>query len=84
MQALVEENKDKAILPGQFLHVEVVLPAQPNIVTVPQTAVVASLYGDYVFTIDEEDKAGEKVLVTKQVFVKTPDVAVGSSKSFRA
>ena len=71
VQALVEENKDKAILPGQFLHVEVVLPAQPNIVTVPQTAVVASLYGDYVFTIDEEDKAGEKVLVTKQVFVKT-------------
>ncbi|KAB0268659.1 efflux RND transporter periplasmic adaptor subunit [Microvirga brassicacearum] len=71
VQALVEDNKDGSILPGQFLHVEVVLPPQPNIVTVPQTAVVTSLYGDYVFTIDEEDKAGEKVLTTKQVFVKT-------------
>jgi membrane fusion protein (multidrug efflux system) len=40
-------------------------------VTVPQTAVITSLYGDYVYTIDEETKAGEKVLVTKQVFVKT-------------
>ena len=39
--------------------------------TVPQTAVIASLYGDYVFTIDEEERAGAKVLVTKQVFVKT-------------
>ena len=27
---------------------------QPNVMTVPQTAVIASLYGDYVFTIDEE------------------------------
>jgi membrane fusion protein (multidrug efflux system) len=71
VQALVEDNKDGSILPGQFLHVEVVLPPQPNVVTVPQTAVVTSLYGDYVFTIDEEEKAGEKVLTTKQVFVKT-------------
>ena len=71
VQALVEENKDGTVLPGQFLHVEVVLPPEPNVVTVPQTAVIASLYGDYVFTIDEEEKAGEKVLVTKQVFVKT-------------
>ena len=39
--------------------------------TVPQTAVIASLYGDYVFTIDEEERAGAKALVTKQVFVKT-------------
>jgi membrane fusion protein (multidrug efflux system) len=71
VQALVEENKDGTVLPGQFLHVEVVLPPEPNVVTVPQTAVIASLYGDYVFTIDEEEKAGDKVLVTKQVFVKT-------------
>lgn len=71
VQALVGDNKDGSILPGQFLHVEVVLPPQPNVVTVPQTAVVTSLYGDYVFTIDEEEKAGEKVLTTKQVFVKT-------------
>ncbi len=71
VQALVADNKDASVLPGQFLHVEVVLPPEPNVVTVPQTAVIASLYGDYVFTIDEEERAGAKVLVTKQVFVKT-------------
>ena len=71
VQALVEDNKNGAILPGQFLHVEVILPEQPNVMTVPQTAVIASLYGDYVYTIDQEEKQGQQVQVVKQVFVKT-------------
>jgi membrane fusion protein (multidrug efflux system) len=70
VQALIEDNKDGAILPGQFLHVEVVLPEQPNVITVPQTAVITSLYGDYVYTIEQEEKAGQQVQVAKQVFVK--------------
>ena len=71
VQAIVEDNKDGAILPGQFLHVEAVLPEQPNVMTVPQTAVIASLYGDYVYTIDEEQRDGKAIQVAKQVFVKT-------------
>jgi membrane fusion protein (multidrug efflux system) len=71
VQALVESNKDQAILPGQFLHVEAILPVEPNVITVPQTAVITSLYGDYVYTIEQEEKAGQQVQVTKQVFVKT-------------
>ncbi|MBF9235184.1 efflux RND transporter periplasmic adaptor subunit [Microvirga alba] len=71
VQAIVEENKDGAILPGQFLHVEAILPPEPNVITVPQTAVITSLYGDYVYTIEQEEKAGKQVDVVKQVFVKT-------------
>jgi membrane fusion protein (multidrug efflux system) len=71
VQALIEDNKDGAILPGQFLHVEAILPEQPNVITVPQTAVTTSLYGDYVYTIEQEEKAGQQVQVAKQVFVKT-------------
>ncbi|PVE24241.1 efflux transporter periplasmic adaptor subunit [Microvirga sp. KLBC 81] len=71
VQALIEDNKDRAILPGQFLHVEVILPEQPNVLTVPQTAVITSLYGDYVYTIEQEERAGNQVQVVKQVFVKT-------------
>ncbi|HZH53080.1 MAG TPA: efflux RND transporter periplasmic adaptor subunit [Microvirga sp.] len=70
VQALIADNKDGTILPGQFLHVEVVLPPEPNVVTVPQTAVITSLYGDYVYTIEQEEKAGQQVQVVKQVFVK--------------
>jgi membrane fusion protein, multidrug efflux system len=70
VQALIEDNKERAILPGQFLHVEVVLPEQPNVITVPQTAVITSLYGDYVYTIEQEERAGNQVQVARQVFVK--------------
>jgi membrane fusion protein (multidrug efflux system) len=71
VQALIEDNKDRALLPGQFLHVEVILPQEPNVITVPQTAVITSLYGDYVYTIEQEEKAGNQVQVARQVFVKT-------------
>jgi len=71
VQALIEDNKDGTILPGQFLHVEVILPEQPNVMTVPQTAVIASLYGDYVYTVEQEERAGQQVQVVKQVFVKS-------------
>jgi membrane fusion protein, multidrug efflux system len=70
VQALIEANKDGAILPGQFLHVEVVLPPQPNVVTLPQTAVITSLYGDYVYTVESEERDGQQVQAVKQVFVK--------------
>ncbi|MEZ0172352.1 efflux RND transporter periplasmic adaptor subunit [Microvirga sp. TS319] len=71
VQALIEDNKARAVLPGQFLHVEVILPQEPNVITVPQTAVITSLYGDYVYTIDQEERAGNQVQVAHQVFVKT-------------
>ncbi|WP_457089957.1 efflux RND transporter periplasmic adaptor subunit [Microvirga sp. P5_D2] len=71
VQALIEDNKERALLPGQFLHVEVILPQEPNVITVPQTAVITSLYGDYVYTIEQEEKAGNQVQVARQVFVKT-------------
>lgn len=71
VQAAVEAGKDGDILPGQFLHVEAILPPEPNVITIPQTAVITSLYGDYVYTIEPEDKGGQKVDVAKQVFVKT-------------
>ncbi|HZW45950.1 MAG TPA: efflux RND transporter periplasmic adaptor subunit [Microvirga sp.] len=71
VQAVVDDNKDGTILPGQFLHVEVILPEEPSVITVPQTAVITSLYGDYVYTIEQEERAGNQVQVVRQVFVKT-------------
>jgi membrane fusion protein, multidrug efflux system len=70
VQAVVDDNRDEAIVPGQFLRVRVELPPEPNIVTVPQTAVIASLYGDYVFALEEEKQGEQTRLVVKQVFVK--------------
>lgn len=70
VQAVLDDNSDRSIVPGQFLHVRINLPPEPNVVTLPQTAVVASLYGDYVYVVEQEDKNGEARSVAKQVFVK--------------
>ncbi|GGH08943.1 MexH family multidrug efflux RND transporter periplasmic adaptor subunit [Alsobacter metallidurans] len=70
VQALLDDNRDESVIPGQFLRVRVDLPAEPNVVSVPQTAVIASLYGDYVFTIEEQKDGDKSKLVVKQVFVK--------------
>jgi len=71
VQALIEDNKERALLPGQFLHVEVILPQEPGVITVPQTAVITSLYGDYVYTVEQEKRGDDQVNVARQVFVKT-------------
>jgi membrane fusion protein (multidrug efflux system) len=47
------ETADRTLQPGQFVRVAVVLQAQENVIALPQTAVVTSLYGDYVFAVTE-------------------------------
>ncbi|MDQ4136930.1 MAG: efflux RND transporter periplasmic adaptor subunit [Pseudomonadota bacterium] len=70
VQAVISDNKEQRVLPGQFVRVRVELPAKPNVLTVPQTAVVPSLYGDYVYVIEAEEKDGATREVARQVFVK--------------
>ena len=70
VQAILDGNKDHAVLPGQFMHVRIDLAPQPNVVTVPQTAVVSSLYGDYVYVVEREETNGQARDVARQVFVK--------------
>jgi membrane fusion protein (multidrug efflux system) len=46
------ENPDGNLRPGQFVRVRVELPPVENVIALPQTAVVTSLYGDYVYLIE--------------------------------
>ncbi len=47
----VVEAADSGLTPGQFVRIEVVLPEEEGVVALPQTAVVTSLYGDYVYAV---------------------------------
>ena len=62
-------NAEGTLRPGQFVRLEVVLPPEGGVVVVPQTAVVSSLYGDYVYVVTKDDGASKSV--ARQVFVKT-------------
>ena len=63
------DNEGGILSPGQFIRVRVALPAEKNVVALPQTAVVTSLYGDYVFAVVPAEE-GEQ-LIARQVFVQT-------------
>src|SRR3954451_4144225 len=45
-------NPDKVLKPGMFASTTVVLPDKPAVITVPETAVDYTLYGDSVFLIE--------------------------------
>lgn len=60
-----------AITPGQFLRVRVQLPEEPDVIALPQTALMTSLYGDSVFVVRKDGDAADAPLKVEQVFVKT-------------
>jgi multidrug efflux system membrane fusion protein len=73
------DNPEHHLLPGMFANARVVLPAKPEVVTVPETAVAHTLYGDSVFVVREEGQGQDGKPQTKavQTFVHTGEVADG-------
>jgi membrane fusion protein, multidrug efflux system len=65
-------NPDHTLKPGMFATTTVVLPNKPAVVTVPETAVDYTLYGDSVFLITEKkDDDGKSSLTVVRTFVVT-------------
>ncbi len=83
MQATLDSPGEAAsqsgLLPGMYATVEVMLPEQNPVLTIPATAVSFATYGDSVFVLDEGDNGD---LVARQQFVQLGErrgdfVAVG-------
>ena len=72
IQAQVD-NSEKSLVPGQFVQVRVVLPEEDNVIVLPLTTVVTSLYGDYVFTVVK--KEAEKTDAAKAADAPKDDAA---------
>ena len=66
-------NPDNALLPGMFVNAAVVLPPQPDMMVLPETAVDYTLYGDSVYVIREDgkDAKGNPILKAVRTPVKT-------------
>lgn len=70
------DNRQRMLRPGMFANVRVVLPPQPNTLTVPETAVDYTVYGDSVFVAaSEKTQDGKDQLVVKRTPVKVGDRA---------
>jgi multidrug efflux system membrane fusion protein len=65
-------NPEKILKPGMFVTTTVVLPDKPPVVTVPETAVDYTLYGDSVYLVTEKkEEDGKTSLVVVRTFVRT-------------
>ncbi|MGY3446913.1 MULTISPECIES: efflux RND transporter periplasmic adaptor subunit [unclassified Bradyrhizobium] len=71
VQATIQ-NPDSILKPGMFATATIVLPEKPPVVTIPETAVDYTLYGDSVFVITEKKgEDGKTTLTAERTFVKT-------------
>lgn len=71
IRAKLDDTDGQDIIPGRFLHVRIELPVENNVIAVPQTAVVTSLYGDYVYKVVPDTRQGAADgRMIEQVFVK--------------
>ena len=71
VQATIE-NKDRALRPGMFTKIDVLLPDKQKTLVVPGTAVSYAPYGDSVFVIEKkkDEKTGKESQVLRQQFVR--------------
>ncbi|MGE8619415.1 MAG: efflux RND transporter periplasmic adaptor subunit [Achromobacter spanius] len=67
-------NADGVLAAGMFAHGHIGLPDRPNVITVPETAVSYSAYGDSVFVL-ARPKAGQEgaAATVRQAYVKTAE-----------
>ena len=71
VQATIQ-NPDKILKPGMFATTTVVLPDKPPVITVPETAVDYTLYGDLVYLLSEKKgEDGKTSLTVTRTFVQT-------------
>jgi membrane fusion protein, multidrug efflux system len=65
-------NPDRILKPGMFTTTTVVLPDKAAVITVPETAVDYTLYGDSVYLITEKQgDDGKTSLTVTRIFVQT-------------
>jgi membrane fusion protein, multidrug efflux system len=66
-------NPDRKLLPGMFATVDIDTGAVRRYVTLPQTAITFSTYGDSVYIVEDKGKGptGQPQLVARQTFVTT-------------
>jgi multidrug efflux system membrane fusion protein len=80
VQATIQ-NPDKILKPGMFATTTVVLPDKPPVITVPETAVDYTLYGDSVYLLTEKkEEDGKTKLTVTRTFVQTGNRVEGRAE----
>jgi membrane fusion protein, multidrug efflux system len=69
------DNADRRLIPGMYATVDISTGAPQNFVTLPQTAITYSPYGNTVYIVEDKgnDASGKPQAVARQTFVTTGD-----------
>jgi multidrug efflux system membrane fusion protein len=74
-------NPDRILKPGMFTTTTVVLPDKPPVITVPETAVDYTLYGDSVYLLKEKkEEDGKTSLTVERTFVQAGNRVSGRAE----
>lgn len=65
----VIDDAQGRLTPGQFVRIRIDLPPEDGVIALPRTAVVTSLYGDFVYVVRPRPDADD-TLEVRQVFVE--------------
>jgi membrane fusion protein, multidrug efflux system len=67
------KNADHKLIPGMYATIDISTGAPLNYVTLPQTAIIYSPYGDTIYIVDDKgkDASGKPQFVARQNFVTT-------------
>lgn len=77
-------NPDRILKPGMFATTTIVLPDKPAVVTVPETAVDYTLYGDSVYLLTEKkENDGKTSLSAVRTFVQVGNRIDGRAEILR-
>lgn len=80
VQATIQ-NPDRILKPGMFATTTVVLPDKPPVITIPETAVDYTLYGDSVYLLTEKKaEDGKTSLTVTRTFVQTGNRVQGRAE----
>ena len=67
------ENSEQLLRPGMFARMEVILPEEKDVLTIPATSILSAPYGDsvYIITTVPATNGTSEHLVVQQSFVRT-------------
>ncbi|MFN3687641.1 efflux RND transporter periplasmic adaptor subunit [Salinarimonas sp.] len=68
VRASITETRG-TLTPGQFVRIAIDLPREDGVIALPQTALISSLYGDFVYVVRPSEGDPER-LEARQVFVE--------------
>jgi membrane fusion protein (multidrug efflux system) len=68
------DNQSEQLLPGMFAEIRIQLPVTEEVVTLPQSTITYSPYGNSIFVIDESvDDNGNTSLIARSRFIQIGD-----------